>query len=157
MCLTIRHVKKKRRRRRRSLKQKSSEIGEPGQARLENPKNILLNQTGMLSFSRQNWLAQRAETRSWQKISSRFFLSLCVSKNVIKFSLYFLSTFQMTWHFHSIITSGSKVSVRNNNPARPSTSKNQCKVVWLITSRDYILYSRFNHLALPGIVSRVSF
>jgi hypothetical protein len=48
----------------KSVKQKTSEIGEPGQARLENPKNILLNQTGMLSFSRQNWLAQRAETRS---------------------------------------------------------------------------------------------
>jgi hypothetical protein len=92
-------------------------------------------------------------TKNLQQVLS---LSVCVSKNVIKFSLYFLLTFQMTWHFH-LITSGSKVSVRNNNPARPSTSKNQCKVVWLIISRDYILYSRFNHLALPGIVSRVSF
>lgn len=156
MCLTIRHVKKKRRRR-RSLKQKTSEIGEPGQARLENQKKHTFESNRHVEFQPPKLARQESRnsilTKNLQQVLS---LSVCVSKNVIKFSLYFLLTFQMTWHFH-LITSGSKVSVRNNNPARPSTSKNQCKVVWLIIGRDYILYSRFNHLALPGIVSRVSF
>jgi hypothetical protein len=117
----------------KSVKQKTSEIGEPGQARLENPKKHTFESNRHVEF--QPPKLARPESRNsilTKNLQQVLFFSLslcvCVSKNVIKFSLYFLLTFQMTWHFH-LITSGSKVSVRNNNPARPSTSKNQCKVV----------------------------